>query len=65
MKFHLYSEMLHEKTGDIKEKREEQLQIIISETDRLTKLVNNILDLSKLQTHSTTAQVRHTTSLAV
>ena len=44
-----YSEMLHDQTGDNKEKREEQLQIIISETDRLTKLVNNILDLSKLQ----------------
>lgn len=44
-----YSEMLYEKTGDMKEKREEQLQIIINETDRLTKLVNNILDLSKLQ----------------
>lgn len=47
-----YSEMIYEKTGDNKEKRDEQLQIIISETDRLTKLVNNILDLSKLQSGS-------------
>ena len=44
-----YSEMVYDKTGNMKEKREEQLQIIISETDRLTNLVNNILDLSKLQ----------------
>ena len=44
-----YSEILYEKTGNVKEKREEQLEIIINETDRLTGLVNNILDLSKLQ----------------
>ena len=44
-----YSEMIYEKTGENKEKREEQLKIIITETDRLTKLVNDILDLSKLE----------------
>lgn len=44
-----YSEKILDLTGDNKEKREEDLKIIISETDRLTRLVNDMLDLSKLE----------------
>lgn len=44
-----YSEMIRDISGDNKEKREENLTVIIEETDRLNNLVNNILDLSILQ----------------
>lgn len=44
-----YAEMIRDLSGDIKEKREAHTQVIIDETDRLTMLVNDILDLSKLQ----------------
>lgn len=44
-----YAETIKDLTGDHKEKREEQLDIIIAETDRLNTLVNDMLDLSKLQ----------------
>lgn len=44
-----YAEMIRDLSGDIPEKREKHLQVIIDETDRLTSLVTDILDLSKLQ----------------
>ena len=44
-----YAETIRDLTGDNREKREEQLEIIIEETSRLDALVNDILDLSKLQ----------------
>lgn len=44
-----YSEMIRDLSGDNKEKREEHLQIIIDETDRLTRLVNDMMDLSKIE----------------
>lgn len=44
-----YAEMIRDLSGDRKEKREEHLGIIIQETDRLALLVNDMLDLSKLE----------------
>ena len=44
-----YAEMIRDLSGDNKEKREEHLGVIIEETDRLSKLVNEILLLSKFQ----------------
>lgn len=44
-----YAEMIRDLSGDNPQKRERHLQVIIEETDRLTSLVNDILDLSKLQ----------------
>lgn len=44
-----YSEMIRDLSGDNKEKREEHLQVIIDETDRLTRLVNDMMDLSKIE----------------
>ncbi len=44
-----YGKMMQELPG---EDNAENLQIIVDETDRLTKLVNGILDLSKLQSGS-------------
>lgn len=44
-----YSEKIIDITGDNKEKRDKDLQIIISETDRLTRLVNDMMDLSKIE----------------
>lgn len=44
-----YAEMIRDLSGNNKEKREEHLDIIISETDRLSELVNDVLALSKLE----------------
>ena len=44
-----YAEMIRDLSGERKEKREEHLKIIIDETDRLALLVNDMLDLSKLE----------------
>ncbi len=44
-----YAEMVKDYTYKNKEKRNDNLNVIISETDRLNLLVNDILDLSKLQ----------------
>ena len=44
-----YSEMIRDLSGDNKEKREEHLKVIIDETDRLTRLVNDMMDLSKIE----------------
>lgn len=44
-----YAETIKDLTGDYKEKRDKQLDIIIDESRRLDNLVNDILDLSKLQ----------------
>ncbi len=44
-----YAEMIRDLSGDNPVKRNEHLEIIINETDRLSAMVNDILDLSKLQ----------------
>lgn len=44
-----YAEMIRDLSGDNPVKRQEHLGVIIEETDRLTMLVNDILDLSKLE----------------
>ncbi len=44
-----YAEMIRDLSGDNPEKREEHLGVIIDEADRLSGLVNNILELSKLE----------------
>ncbi len=44
-----YSEMIRDLSGDNKEKREKHLKVIIDETDRLTRLVNDMMDLSKIE----------------
>ena len=49
-----YAEMVRDITYQNKEKREENLNTIIEETDRLTLLVNDILDLSAVQSNNTT-----------
>lgn len=47
-----YSEMVRDISYKNKKKREEHLDIIIAETDRLNTLVNDILTLSKLQANA-------------
>ncbi|MGB9809575.1 MAG: sensor histidine kinase [Caldanaerobacter sp.] len=44
-----YSEMLLDYYGEDKEKREKYLNTVIKETERMTKLVDDVLQLSKLQ----------------
>ncbi len=43
-----YASMIVEISGDIPEKRNKHAQVIIDETDRLTSLVSDVLDISKL-----------------
>ncbi len=48
-----YAEMIRDISHKNKEKMNEHLEIIIDETDRLTLLVNDILDLSLMQSRET------------
>ena len=52
-----YAEMVRDITYNNKEKREENLNTIIAETDRLALLVNDILDLSAVQSENTTLKI--------
>nr|WP_298874475.1 HAMP domain-containing sensor histidine kinase [uncultured Mogibacterium sp.] len=47
-----YAEMINDISGDNPEKRAEHLAVIISEADRLNKLVSDMLSASKLQSNS-------------
>ena len=47
-----YAEMIHDLSGENPQKRAAHTEIIMEESDRLTRLVNDILDLSKLQAGS-------------
>ena len=44
-----YAEMIRDISGDNKEKRAEHVNVIIDESDRLAALVNDILDVSKIE----------------
>lgn len=44
-----YSEMIKDISGDNKEKRDKHIETIIEETDKLSHLVNDMLDLSKME----------------
>lgn len=44
-----YAEMIRDLSGDNPEKREEHLQVIIDETDRLNSLVEDLLTISRMQ----------------
>lgn len=44
-----YAEMIKDISGDNKEKRDKHTEVILEEADRLTQLVNDILNLSRLQ----------------
>ena len=44
-----YASMIKEISGDNREKREQHLQVIIDEADRLTGLVNDVLNVSKIR----------------
>ena len=44
-----YAEMIRDLSGDNPQKRKEHVQIIIDESDRLSALVDNLLELSKLE----------------
>lgn len=52
-----YAEMVRDITYSDKEKREENLNTIIDETDRLTLLVNDILDLSAAQSGNASLKI--------
>ena len=47
-----YAEMIKDISGNVKEKRDKHTQVIIDEADRLALLVNDILNLSKLQSEA-------------
>lgn len=47
-----YAEMIRDLSGDNKEKREEHIDVIIKESDRLSELVNGLLELSKYESEN-------------
>ncbi|MBR2685660.1 MAG: HAMP domain-containing histidine kinase [Erysipelotrichaceae bacterium] len=49
-----YAEMIEDISGDNKKKRNEHLEIIISETNHLNKLVNDMMVLTKVQSGNLT-----------
>ena len=53
-----YAEMIRDLSGDIPEKRNKHLQVIIDESDRLNGLVNDVLTLSVIQSGSLTLDVQ-------
>jgi signal transduction histidine kinase len=48
-----YAEMIQDLSGDNPEKRKEHLQVIIDETNRLSRLVSDMATISAMQTHKT------------
>lgn len=52
-----YAEMIRDLSGDNPAKREQHLQVIIDETDRLNNLVNDLLTVSKMQSNKLTIDV--------
>ena len=44
-----YAETIRDVTGNVAEKREKQLEIIIEESERLSRIVDEILNLSQIQ----------------
>ena len=53
-----YAEMIRDLSGDNPEKRAEHVQVIIDEADRLSELVSNLLELSKLQNGNVEINIR-------
>lgn len=53
-----YAEMIRDLSGDNPAKRDEHLGVIISETDRLSDLVNDVLTLSKMQAGVTEMEIK-------
>lgn len=53
-----YASMIQEISGDNPEKRAKHTQVIIDESDRLTNLVNDILNLSKIRSGMDTLKLR-------
>lgn len=53
-----YAEMIRDLSGDNPEKRNEHIGIIIDETDRLSNLVNNLLELSKLESGNMDLEIK-------
>lgn len=49
-----YAEMIRDISGDNPEKREQHLQVIIDETDRLNNLVGDLLTVSRIQSGKST-----------
>ena len=52
-----YAEMIRDLSGDIPEKREKHLEVIIEEADRLNILVSDLLALSKMQSGAITINI--------
>lgn len=48
-----YAEMIRDLSGDIPEKREAHLQVIMDESERLNQIVSDMATISAMQTHKT------------
>ena len=52
-----YAEMIRDLSGNKPAKREEHIQVIIDESDRLSNLVSGLLELSKLESGNTALEI--------
>lgn len=55
-----YAEMIRDISGENKEKREAHLQVIISEVNRLSSLVTDVLELTKIKANTKQLDVKET-----
>ena len=53
----MYAEMLRDGLVSDEEKRHQYYEVITNESERLTRLVNNVLELSKLERHDRSLSV--------
>lgn len=53
-----YAETLRDVTGEIPEKREKQLEVIIDESERLSRIVEDILSLSQFQAGAISLEIK-------
>lgn len=54
-----YAEMIRDLSGSNPEKREQHIGVIINESNRMTDLVNDILDLSKYESGTSQLELSH------
>jgi signal transduction histidine kinase len=54
----MYAELIRDVSGDKPEKRDAHTKVIIEEADRLSVLISDMLDLSKLQSGTTTVNLK-------
>lgn len=61
----MFAEMLKEKRQPDEAKKQRYLEIMVSEIERLTKLINNVLDFSRMESGKKTYELKKLESIAL